>query len=169
MLLGLGYPLIGQDVAFSQFYSSPLQLNPALAGQMEKCARIGLNYRNQWPSIPDAYQTYQVSYDQSLASINSGYGIIVNSDRQGDGALVVNQAGGIYSFQFQLSEKVVISSGLQATYFQNSLNTDKLIFLDQIHLNGTITPTDETITSDTKSFLDFSGGIAFDYDGRYFG
>ena len=160
----------GQDISFSQFYSSPVQLNPALAGQIEECARFTLNYRNQWPSIPNAFQTYQVSYDQSISSTNSSFGLIVNSDRQGNNAYVVNQASGIFAYQFRATQKTIVSAGLQATYFQNSLNTDKLVFADQINLNGTNAPySSGSITNENISFVDFSGGMAFDYDGRYFG
>ncbi|MCF8231057.1 MAG: type IX secretion system membrane protein PorP/SprF [Bacteroidales bacterium] len=159
-----------QDVSFSQFYSSPLQLNPALAGQLEQCARIGLNYRNQWPAIPDAYQTYQVTYDQTLSSINSGFGLLVNSDRQGSNAYVVNQAGGIFSHQIKATEKIVVSAGMQATYYQNSLNTEELVFADQINIGGTDEPSPTgIIANETQSFVDFSGGLAFDYDNKYYG
>ena len=46
-----------QDPVFSQFYATPMQLNPAFAGTTY-APRITLNYRNQWPSWPNAYTTY---------------------------------------------------------------------------------------------------------------
>ena len=54
-----------QDHQFSQFYASPLSLNPALTGSINGQHRIIANYRNQWPQLlqDDAYQTYAVSYD----------------------------------------------------------------------------------------------------------
>ena len=57
-----------QDIHFSQFYMSPLNLNPALTGVMNCNHRITANYRNQWASIlkQNAYNTYSVSYDQKL-------------------------------------------------------------------------------------------------------
>ncbi len=56
----------GQDIHFSQFYMSPLTLNPALTGVMNCNTRIVGNYRNQWSSVLGAssYNTYAVSYDQ---------------------------------------------------------------------------------------------------------
>jgi type IX secretion system PorP/SprF family membrane protein len=58
----------GQDIHFSQFYMSPLTLNPALTGVMNCNTRIVGNYRNQWSSVigANAYNTYSVSYDQKL-------------------------------------------------------------------------------------------------------
>lgn len=58
----------GQDIHFSQFYMSPLTLNPALTGVMNCNTRIVGNYRNQWASVlgKNAYNTYSVSYDQKM-------------------------------------------------------------------------------------------------------
>jgi type IX secretion system PorP/SprF family membrane protein len=58
----------GQDIHFSQFYMSPLTLNPALTGVMNCNTRIVGNYRNQWASVlgKSAYNTYNLSYDQKM-------------------------------------------------------------------------------------------------------
>lgn len=55
-----------QDIHFSQFYLSPLNLNPAMTGVMNCNVRLVANYRNQWSSVlrSNAYNTYSVSYDQ---------------------------------------------------------------------------------------------------------
>ena len=60
--------LRGQDIHFSQFYMSPLTLNPALTGVMNCNTRVVGNYRNQWASVlgKAAYNTYSVSYDQKM-------------------------------------------------------------------------------------------------------
>ncbi len=58
----------GQDIHFSQFYLSPLTLNPAMTGVMNCNNRFVANYRNQWASIlkSEAYNTYSVSYDRKI-------------------------------------------------------------------------------------------------------
>ena len=58
--------LSAQDIHFSQFYLSPLNLNPAMTGVMNCNVRLVANYRNQWSSVlrSNAYSTYSVSYDQ---------------------------------------------------------------------------------------------------------
>lgn len=58
-----------QDIHFSQFYLSPLNLNPAMTGVMNCNIRLVANYRNQWASVLKsyAYNTYSVSYDQRFA------------------------------------------------------------------------------------------------------
>ncbi len=68
--LSLGvFTLTAQDIHFSQFYMSPLNLNPALTGVMNSQVRVIGNYRNQWASVlkSNAFSTYSVSYDQKIA------------------------------------------------------------------------------------------------------
>ena len=57
-----------QDIHFTQFYMSPLNLNPALTGVMNCKTRMVANYRNQWSAVlsANAYNTYSVSYDQKI-------------------------------------------------------------------------------------------------------
>jgi type IX secretion system PorP/SprF family membrane protein len=57
-----------QDIHFSQFYMSPLTLNPAMTGVMNCSKRVSANYRNQWASVlrDKAYSTYSASYDQRI-------------------------------------------------------------------------------------------------------
>jgi len=57
-----------QDIHFSQFYMSPLNLNPAMTGVMNSQVRVIGNYRNQWASVlkSNAFSTYSVSYDQKI-------------------------------------------------------------------------------------------------------
>jgi type IX secretion system PorP/SprF family membrane protein len=60
--------LKAQDIHFSQFYLSPLNLNPAMTGVMNCNIRLVANYRNQWASVlkSSAYNTYSFSYDQRI-------------------------------------------------------------------------------------------------------
>lgn len=67
--------LSSQDIHFSQFYMSPLNLNPAMTGVMNCNTRLVANYRNQWAAVlqSDAYNTYSVSYDQKIPVGRSDY------------------------------------------------------------------------------------------------
>ncbi len=87
-LILMSTDVIGQDIHFSQFYMSPLTLNPALTGVMNANSRFIGNYRNQWsPVIPgNAYNTYAVSYDQKMPVgryDNFGFGVNLWADRAG--------------------------------------------------------------------------------------
>lgn len=67
--------VFAQDIHFSQFYLSPLNLNPAMTGVMNCNNRLVANYRNQWASVLKsyAYSTYSVSYDQRIAVGRNDY------------------------------------------------------------------------------------------------
>ncbi len=54
-----------QDMHFSQYFSSPLNLNPALTGLSKGNLRGNLNYRNQWFAL-SSYATYAVSVDANI-------------------------------------------------------------------------------------------------------
>ena len=54
-----------QDPSFSQFFSSPLNVNPALTAHINSDWRLNLNMRDQWIS-PSAYATGTVSFDTKL-------------------------------------------------------------------------------------------------------
>lgn len=79
----------GQDIHFSQFYSSPLNLNPALTGVMNCTDRFTLIYRNQWASVlkSNAFNTFGVSYDRKnpIGQYDYwGFGVNLWGDRAGD-------------------------------------------------------------------------------------
>lgn len=120
-----------QDPHFSQFYANPLYLNPAFAGSVV-CPRVVMNYRNQWPSIPGSYVTYNASFDMHFNAIGGGLGLLVNSDRAGEGVLTTQSVSLIYSARIRVSREFFIKAGLQAGFFQKSLDFNKLTFGDQI-------------------------------------
>ena len=159
-----------QDAQFSQFYANPLFLNPALAGFTE-CGRVNLNYRNQWPSLSNDYITYSASYDQSIPSINSGFGVLAMSDRQGDGALVRNSVSVFYSYQLQVSDPIVISFGVQGGYYMEALDTQKLVYADQIDpTTGNISPESQEQGPDNENVavVDFAAGAVMAYLDQWF-
>src|SRR5687767_3437658 len=78
--------IIAQDAEFSQFYANPMYLNPAFAGT-NRCPRAVLNYRNQWPGIANSFVTYSASYDQHVDVLHGGLGVMVLSDKAGEGSL----------------------------------------------------------------------------------
>src|SRR5215208_6242930 len=85
-----------QDPNFSQFFVSPLTLNPALTGKFDGVYRLALNYRNQWPTINNAFTTYTASLDGSILRNRIpefdqfGVGIMGFSDKSGNGVLQNN-------------------------------------------------------------------------------
>ena len=78
------FTMQAQDPIYSQYYAAPLQLNPAFAGNTYS-PHISINYRNQWPSLNNAYVTYSVAYSQFFKDFNSGIGLMIQTDDAGQG------------------------------------------------------------------------------------
>src|SRR5436305_8986838 len=82
-----------QDPHFSQFFSSPLTLNPALTGKFDGTLRVAGNYRNQWPAFNNVYTTSTLSIDFPIMQKHIpendtwGIGILALTDKAGGGIL----------------------------------------------------------------------------------
>jgi len=126
---------IAQFIQFSQYYSAPLTLGPSFAG-MTKGSRIALNYRDQWPNVPGTFVTYGVSYDHYFAKMNSGLGFLMLRDRAGSGNLALTSLAAQYSYNIPISSDWFIRPGVAFKYAQRSIDFDKLIFGDQLNLDG---------------------------------
>jgi type IX secretion system PorP/SprF family membrane protein len=131
MFMSFGSQLNGQDPVFSQYFHSPLVINPAIAGLSDD-ANLFLNYRNQWSGLPNAYRTYSVSYDQFFEEVNSGVGILLLSDNAGDGILTTTKIAGIYSYRIQLNKDHYVKGGFEFGLVQSRINWEKLVFFDQL-------------------------------------
>lgn len=167
LLMGMSTTL-AQDVSFSQFYASPVNLNPAMAGS-SNCPRIVANHRNQWPQIKKGYRTYAVSYDQQINFLSGGLGITVMNDNAGGGILNSTSAGLTYAYRLNISRRLTISAALQANMIQKRLNWEKLLFGDMIDTRyGVIYQTQEKRPAETRNFLDFCAGV-FAYSSSVYG
>lgn len=161
--------LKGQDPQFTQFYANPLYLNPAFAGTAY-CPRINLNYRNQWPSIPGSFVTYNASYDQYVRGLKGGVGAYVMSDVAGKGSLTTNRIALMYSYSQALSRTVSINFALEAAWFQKSIKWDKLTFGDQIDpRRGFIYTSNDVQRGGNVNKADFSAGMLLYSDVFFFG
>jgi type IX secretion system PorP/SprF family membrane protein len=77
-----------QDIHFSQFYNSPLTLNPTLTGYMNGNFRLGAIYRNQWREVTKPFVTTSGSFD---LPIRKGFG---DNDVMGVGAVFFHDQSG---------------------------------------------------------------------------
>ena len=150
--------LFAQDPTFTQFYSNPLYLNPALAGSTG-CPRINMNYRNEWPQLTGNYVTYSASFDTYSKDINGGVGLLATYDQQAEGTISTTMIGGIYSYNQKLTRKVSLMFGARAAYYQKFLDWNKLTFGDMIDpRRGFIYQTNDIPRGGKRGFFDVSGG-----------
>lgn len=164
----------GQDPVYSQYYNSPILTNPAFAGNT-RGALVTIMYRNQWPSIDNAYITYSVTYDQRWNK-SSGVGLYVTADDSGNGALKTTKLGGIYSYRIRIKDEIYIKGALDVAYGQTRIDQTKLIFLDNLNPQFGLTtpggvsfPTAENLSpSPSRSYLDVSSGVLL-YTPKFYG
>ena len=134
-----------QDPGFSQFFASPLTLNPALTGKFNGALRIAGNYRNQWPAINNAFITSTVSVDAPILTnklpVNDtwGIGFMGMTDKTASGILNDNYFGISTAYHLALDEDGYhsIGVGFQGVYANQSLDGTRLTFEDGLQLDGT--------------------------------
>ncbi len=164
---------IAQDPNFSQFFASPLTLNPALTGKFDGVYRFAMNYRNQWPSISNAYTTGTASLDMGIMKNQIpeydqfGIGVMGFADKAGDGALTENFIGLSLAYHKNLDENGYhqIGAGFQGVYMNKRLNTAKLTFQDQLTPFGFTGVTSESFSSRQVNLSYFDLNAGFIYSG----
>jgi type IX secretion system PorP/SprF family membrane protein len=124
-------PGFAQDHMYSQFFNSPLYLNPSLTGQFEGDLRMNLIYRNQWTSVPGPLSYLSASIDYNVPRFGGGIGLLVTRSSEGTAYLDNTNISALYSYSVG-SEDFVLSFGLQAGITNRVINYGKLVFGDQI-------------------------------------
>ena len=164
---------MAQDIHYSQFYASPLTLNPALTGVNDCNYRVGIMYRNQWKSVTTPYQTPSISFDinnvlqRVIKKGTLSAGALVLNDKAGDGDLSNLSVLGSIAYQRALTanRKLNISIGIQPGYVQKKLDVDKLTWESQF--NGqTFDPTlssNENFQKNKFGYFDLNAGLYLSY------
>ena len=154
----IGATAHSQDPEFTQFYANPIYLNPAFAGS-EQCPRLILNYRNQWPGIENAFQTYSGSYDQYVDKLSGGLAVQMYKDGSGKGTFQTTAVSAAYSYYTRINKKLSLSAGVKAGFLQKSIDWEALTYGDMIDKNkGFVYETTEKAGVNSRSNVDFSAG-----------
>ncbi|MBL8002431.1 MAG: type IX secretion system membrane protein PorP/SprF [Flavobacteriales bacterium] len=148
-----------QDAQFTQFYAAPTYLSPAFAGTAAQ-SRLALQYRDQWPSIPGAFVTYNVAFDHYLNELNSGIGLIATHDKAGSGAMSYTSITGQYAYEIELKRKVFLRPALQFGYVNHAVDYTRLVFGDQLVRGGDI-GTYEHLERRSIGYVDMGTGLLF--------
>jgi len=168
----LPFTSYSQDSHFSQFYSSPLNLNPALAGTAAGNYRVNVNYRDQWRgALDNPLKTFGASGDlkylmndrQNRADIAAG-GFMFFSDQVGDFDLNTNQIALVGAYHKSLSQQIdnYLGIGFQIGLTQKSINYEDLFFQDQFNaIDGFDLQTGELLPANNFAFIDFAVGLNY--------
>jgi len=166
----LGLAGHAQDPHFSQFFASPLTLNPAFTGKFDGSWRIAANHRDQWPSIPKAYVTTSASVDfpilKKRVPENDVFGVGISglTDASANSILKLNYGSLSLSYHKSLNENgtTTIGAGFQATYSSLSLDVSKLTFEDMLTQNGFTGTTSDILTNgNNQAYFDMNAGLLF--------
>jgi len=152
-----------QDMHFSQYYFSPLSLNPAQTGNFLGDWRISANYRSQWREIQKAYRTISLGGDANFYPMNqqASAGIYFLNDKSG-GNLIVNKiyaSGAIHkkiagiNLNFGIQPGVVMKRiDFNAHTFPTQLNWNKGQFDNSL-------PNYETNVNQRRTYFDLNAGV----------
>lgn len=160
----------GQDIHYSQFLASPLNLNPSLAGSFNNDYRLVMNNRNQWQSVTVPFRTFSAAFDTRITPLQLtksffGAGILVNSDRAGDSRFGTQQIKLAVSYHRVLKSdsSMIISGGISGTYNYHSIDYNSLYYGTQYdgHQYNPYLPNQEIYEADRISYFDFETGMMF--------
>lgn len=178
ILFSMLYPvskIFSQDIHFSQFFSAPLNTNPANTGNYVGDYRVVLNNKNQWMSFTNAYRTFAGSVDVSFENVfvdksKMGLGVIFNNDVAGDGRLGTNQFYLSGGYSIPVSQKYDLRAGLgfNAGYVLHGIDFNNFYFGDQYtgEQFDPYLPTGESWTYDRINYFDMGVGafVSYKYD-----
>lgn len=170
LILWSSQAVFAQDPHFSQFFASPLTLNPAFTGKFDGMWRLAANHRDQWPSIPKAYVTTSASVDFPILKSRIpqddvfGLGVSGLTDASANSALKLNYGSVSMSYHKSIDESGynTIGIGFQGTYSSMNIDITKLTFEDMLRQNGFTGTTADVLTNgNIQSYLDFNAGVLF--------
>ena len=166
----------GQDPSFSQFFSSPLNINPALTAKINADWRVIANFRDQWIGPASPYVTGTISYDSKIFQNNTGFS--ENENYAGVGGMLMydNAMAGVVkstygslnlSYNVKLAEsgetRHRLGIGFGGIYGRRYVDFSSLDFEAQFTGSGfdKNLPTGESGLSNMKPYLSISSGILY--------
>jgi len=168
--------LPAQDPSFSQFFSSPLNINPALTANINADWRLISNLRDQWIGPASPYVTGTISFDTKMmqnktinVSENNFWGIggMLMYDHAMSGVVRSTYGSLNLSYNIKLSESDYntqrLGLGFGAIYGRRHIDFSRVDFEEQFTGRGfnTNLPTGESALSNMKPYVSASAGIVY--------
>jgi type IX secretion system PorP/SprF family membrane protein len=160
-----------QDPHFSQFFASPLTINPANTGNFSGSLRAALNSRTQLPDFNNAYATKTFSIDAPILQKyireedKLSVGLLILSDQSGNKLLNDNNIAFSVSYSKALDENAnhSIAAGFQFNYSMYRFDPSKANFEDQLSAQGFTLSSSELILGNnySKNTADINAGILY--------
>ncbi len=156
-----------QDIHYSQFYNSPLNLNPANTGMFDGDFRFVANQRTQWRSVTVPFSTFSFSADafEPLEKKKLSVGMMFNHDIAGDSHFKTTQFNftGTYYINPGGDSTQKINLGVLAGITNRNLDYTALTFDNQF--DGTIynptLGTGENFQRDSRLYFNLQLGATY--------
>jgi type IX secretion system PorP/SprF family membrane protein len=175
-IAGIALGSRAQDVHFTQYFTSPLTLNPAQTGLTQGDWRASANFRSQWYTVSkNPYVSGTIAFD--IPTLRGklpegdalGIGVLGLYDKSGTGGLQNTTVGLSIAYHkaFGIDKQHTLSLGVQGYMVQKSIQFDKLIFGDQVNPNmpgGISGVSGEPFGNADLTYPDFNAGLM--YSGR---
>jgi type IX secretion system PorP/SprF family membrane protein len=165
--------LIAQDRLFSQFYASPLTMNPALTGAFEGKFRVSSIYRDQWRDAMDKpFTTFSSALDlrwrmgksASKVQDHASVGVMFFTDKAGPLQFGTTQISisAAYHKALDARNTQILSLGFQGGVAQRNLNFGNITFEDQFNgTTGYSDPTAERFPENNFAYGDYAVGLNY--------
>ncbi len=162
--------LVAQDIHFSQLEFTPLAINPALAGANNRFQGI-VNYRSQWASVVQPFQTAAASFDGRLTkekNARRGYlaaGVFFFNDNAGNPRITTTNVNLNLAYHAVVGRKSTFGLGLYAGYGQRALGDATGRWarqFDGFTYNASAS-SGETFNNLSFSYLDAGLGLLYTY------
>jgi type IX secretion system PorP/SprF family membrane protein len=172
VLLCIPISIFSQDIHYSNFGYSPMNINPALTGVFPGDIRGNAAYRNQWNGVPVTYSTFTGAADFRLGKPVEGrvrnwsVGGIFNYDQAGYSRLNNANVGLSGAYMLPLSKNSFLSAGINASFNQRQFRTSDLTWDDQYRnkqFNPNIISADETVFDKTHNYVTIAPGFNYHF------
>ncbi len=160
-----------QDPHFSQYFSSPMTVNPALTGKDIADWRVLTNFRSQWwgSSETAPFTTTALSLEKAFhmgtnEKSSFGIGVSLLSDASNAGILKNNffTLGAAYNIALDGKGDEQLGLGLEAGYTNRLIDADKLEFQSQLGSMGfQRTPSGDPINILSNHYFDMNVGVHY--------
>ena len=176
ILGGAHFYVQAQDPVFSQFYNSPVYLNPALIGE-EEFMMVNFAHRSQWSSLEFPYTTSQLTFvvpyykdkHRKPTGHIGGFGVSFYNDMAGESNNLKTTGGyANFAYNLQLSKNNLnrIVFGMQAGFINKRIDKSRLEWGEQynpfIGFDNTVTPA-ELDQLQNRTFFDLTAGVFWRY------
>lgn len=172
IMMSFSINFYAQDIHFSQFFASPLSLNPAETGRFNATGRFTNNYRTQWNALGNPFKTISVGIDAPF-NINEfskiGAGAFIVNDRSGGSKLTVTKIFASVAYMMTIDKKHEISIGLQPGYVMKDFTQKGLSFPTQFNEETGLFDPDYNISSvkdnnEKLGYFDLNFGVFYSYN-----